>query len=51
MKMKKKLKKFYGNANKDLIRDMLDGNKINYCLVSDDKILIYKSYIRYVIPV
>lgn len=49
--MGKKLKRFYDNANKDLIRDMLDGHKIKYCLVSDDKILIYKAYTGYLIPV
>lgn len=49
--MNKKLKKFYDKANKDLIRDMIAGDKISHCLTSNDKMLIYKAYIGYIIPV
>lgn len=48
--MTEELKQFYGEVNKNLLTDMMKGNKIRYHLNPNGKVLIYQAYAGYIIP-
>lgn len=49
--MTEELKRFYNEANKNLLTDMINGNKIRCHLNPNGKALIYQAYTGYIIPV
>lgn len=48
--MTEELKQFYSEVNKNLLTDMMNGNKIRCNLNPNGKVLIYQAYSGYIIP-